>query len=63
MWKSFVNGLIASCVASDPAVYLYWLCARREAEEEAARPTHAPRSVDVATLRIELDGQRQEATA
>jgi hypothetical protein len=37
MWKSILDAVIESFVATDPNVYLYWRCARLQEEEAEAR--------------------------
>lgn len=62
MWKSRLDAVIESCMAMDPTVYVHWLLAQREAQEQAAaleRPE--PRKERVS--RIELVLGRKEATA
>ena len=63
MWKSFLNGLLESFVASDPAVYMYWRCTthssvlKAEAADVQTEPrpeaSHA-RPLDAARSRSEV---------
>jgi hypothetical protein len=62
MWKSLLDALIESFVAIEPTVYMYWLVAKREAEEQAAAIEQPePRHDHVA--RIDFARGRKEATA
>ena len=66
MWKKkLLDGLLASCVASDPMVYMYWLTARREADEqrEAAMAEEASVSRAAFIRPIELARRSRKVTA
>ncbi len=63
MWKSFVNALIASCVACDPMVHMYWRTVLLEAEAQTRPEPEPSRSRGASELRLKLVSGRSEASA
>jgi hypothetical protein len=65
MWKKVLDGLLAAGIAADPIVYMYWLTAQREAEEQREEAAAVSRSrAAAAVIRpIELARRSPEATA
>jgi len=65
MWKKVLDGLLMAGIAADPIVYMYWLTAKREAEEqrEEAAVESRSRSAAAAMRRLEIGRRSKEATA
>ena len=65
MWKKVLDGLLVAGIAADPIVYMYWLTAQREAEEqrEEEAAERRSRSAAAAIRPIELARRSREATA
>ena len=65
MWKKVLDGLLAAGIAADPIVYMYWLTAQREPEEqrEAEAVESRFRSAAPVIRPIELALRSREATA
>jgi uncharacterized protein involved in tolerance to divalent cations len=65
MWKKLLDGLLASCVAADPMVYMYWLTWQREADEhrEAAMVEKPSPSMAAVIRPIELARRSREAAS
>jgi hypothetical protein len=65
MWKKVLDGLLMAGIAADPIVYMYWLTAQREAEEqrEPAAVELSSRSAAAVIRPIDLARRSREATA
>jgi len=63
MWKSFVNALIASCVACDPMVHMYWRTVLLEAEHQPQAEPERPLSRNSSQPRLHLVRGPSEASA